>query len=221
MPTSTPSSRARRRALHRMHKLQQRERELREAGCELVAGVDEVGVGPLAGPVVAAAVVFDGTCRIAGVDDSKKLTATRRAELAEAIRGAAICWAVVEVEPIEIDRMNIYQASVEAMRRALLRLDPRPHCVLVDAREIPGLPFAQEKWIKGDARCYSIAAASILAKTARDARMERYDSEFPGYGFSEHKGYPTAAHRDAIRRLGPCSIHRRSFTLLPHPTLFD
>jgi ribonuclease HII len=204
-----------------MNTLQQRERELRAEGRRRVAGVDEVGVGPLAGPVVAAAVVFGPDCRIPGIDDSKKLTPSRREELAGLIREDATCWAVVDVEPEEIDRINVYQASLAAMRRALLQLIPSPDHVLVDAREIPDLPFPQEKWIKGDARCYAIAAASILAKTSRDALMRRYDDQFPGYGFSAHKGYPTAAHRDAIRRLGPSPIHRRSFALLPQPTLFD
>ena len=151
----------------------------------------------------------------------KELLESRREELAGLIREDATCWAVVDVEPEEIDRINVYQASLAAMRRALLQLIPSPDHVLVDAREIPDLPFPQEKWIKGDARCYAIAAASILAKTSRDALMRRYDDQFPGYGFSAHKGYPTVAHRDAIRRLGPSPIHRRSFALLPQPTLFD
>ncbi|HXV77277.1 MAG TPA: ribonuclease HII [Candidatus Polarisedimenticolaceae bacterium] len=221
MATSSAERRARRRALDRMHVLQRRERELRDAGVVHVAGVDEVGVGPLAGPVVAAAVVFDERCRIAGIDDSKRLGAARRIELARTIREVATCWSVFEVAPAEIDRINIYQASLEAMRRALLGLRPCPDHVLVDARRIPDLPFPQEPWVRGDARCYAIAAASILAKTARDERMQRYDVEFPGYGFADHKGYATAAHRDAIRRLGPSPIHRRSFVLLPHPSLFD
>jgi ribonuclease HII len=121
----------------------------------------------------------------------------------------------------EIDRLNIYRAGLEAMRRAVVGLAPVPDYLLVDARRIPGVALPQEPVIRGDAHCHAIAAASILAKTARDALMERFDREYPGYGFSSHKGYATAAHRAAIRRLGPCPIHRRSFTLLPHPGLWD
>lgn len=198
-----------------------RERELWTAGMTRVAGVDEVGVGPLAGPVVAAAVVFEPGAEILGVDDSKKLSAERRMALAVEIRRLAAAWAVVRVEPEEIDRINVLQASLTAMRRAVLLLDPLPEHVLVDGRAIPQLTIPQETWIKGDARCFAIAAASILAKTSRDAMMVGYDDEFPGYGFASHKGYPTAAHRDAIRQLGPSPIHRQSFTLLPAKTLFD
>jgi ribonuclease HII len=204
-----------------MHKLQERECELRADGCAHVAGVDEAGVGPLAGPVVAAAVVFDAACKVTGIDDSKKLAPDRRYELAELIRERAISWSVAAVGPAEIDRINIYQASLEAMRRAIGGLSPGPDFVLVDGREIPGLAIEQERWVGGDARCYSIAAASILAKTSRDRMMHRYDDEYPGYGFATHKGYPTVAHREAIGRLGPSPIHRRSFTLLPQPSLFD
>jgi ribonuclease HII len=198
-----------------------RERELWTGGMTRVAGVDEVGVGPLAGPVVAAAVVFEPGSEIHGVDDSKKLSAARRMALAVEIRRLAAAWSVVRVEPEEIDRINVLQASLTAMRRAVLLLDPRPEHVLVDGRAIPQLTIPQETWIKGDARCFAIAAASILAKTSRDAMMVGYDDEFPGYGFASHKGYPTAAHREAIRQLGPSPIHRRSFTLLPAKTLFD
>jgi ribonuclease HII len=218
---SEAKRRARRAALRKMRRLQERERLLREAGHVRVAGVDEAGVGPLAGPVVAAAVVFAEGCRIAGIDDSKKLPAERRVELAVQIRAEALAWAVVAVEPDEIDRINIYRASLEAMRRAVAALSPDPDYLLVDGREIPGLAIPQERWVGGDGRCYAIAAASILAKTTRDDRMRRYEDQFPGYGFAMHKGYATAAHRAAIERLGPSPIHRRSFTLLPQPTLFD
>jgi len=201
--------------------LLRRERELWAEGVIRVAGVDEVGVGPLAGPVVAAAVVFDPGCRILGVDDSKKLSAERREVLADEIRQQAAAWSVARIEPEEIDRINVLQASLSAMRRAVLQLDPLPERVLVDGRAIPELPIPQETWIKGDARCFAIAAASILAKTSRDALMMGYEDEFPGYGFASHKGYPTAVHREAIRRLGPSPIHRLSFTLLPQKSLFD
>ncbi len=208
------------RAAKRLDTLLTRERELWAAGIERVAGVDEAGVGPLAGPVVAAAVIFPPGCGLPGVDDSKKLTPERRAALAAAIRESALAFAVALVEPEEIDRINVYQATLAAMGRAVEALSLRPHHVLVDARRIPGCDLPQEAIIKGDARCHAIAAASILAKTTRDALMRGYDDEFPGYGFADHKGYPTESHRDAIRRLGPCAIHRMSFTLLPSPGLW-
>lgn len=204
----------------RFARLLARERELWDTGVRHVAGVDEVGVGPLAGPVVAAAVVFPSGTGVRGVNDSKQVEPARRAALAEEIRAAALCWAVARVEPGEIDRLNIYHAALEAMRRAVRALAVAPECVLVDARTIPGIETPQEKWIRGDARCHAIAAASILAKTARDAWMDEYDRTYPGYGFAEHKGYPTAAHRAAVLRLGPTPIHRRSFAL-PQPGLFD
>lgn len=198
-----------------------RERQLWSDGKRRVAGVDEVGVGPLAGPVVAAAVAFPPEVKVSGIHDSKQLTATRREALAEEIRERAAAFAVARVEPAEIDRLNIYHATLEAMRRAVVALREPPDHVLVDARTIPEIPWPQEAIVKGDARCHAIAAASILAKTDRDRLMAEFDAEFPGYGFGEHKGYPTNAHRAAIRELGPCAIHRRSFTLLPHPSLFD
>jgi ribonuclease HII len=198
-----------------------RERELWASGLERVAGVDEAGVGPLAGPLVAAAVVFAPGVGLRGVDDSKKLAPATRHRLAAEIRATAVAFAVAIVEPEEIDRLNIYQATLAAMARALEALTVRPQHVLVDARRIPGCDLPQEPIIGGDGRCHAIAAASILAKTVRDALMVEYETAYPGYGFAEHKGYGTEIHRDAIRRLGPCPIHRRSFTLIPPPTLFD
>lgn len=210
-----------RRAARRLTTLLTHERSLWATGIEHIAGVDEAGVGPLAGPVVAAAVIFSAGCGLRGVDDSKKLTPERREELASVIRERALAFAVAIVDPGEIDRINIYQASLTAMSRAVDGLSVRPQHVLVDARRIPRCDLPQEAVIKGDARCHAIAAASILAKTTRDALMSRYEDEFPGYGFGDHKGYCTEAHRDAIRRLGPCAIHRRSFTLLPPPKLWS
>jgi ribonuclease HII len=198
-----------------------RERQLWDNGVSLIAGVDEAGVGPLAGPVVAAAVIFRQGISVEGVDDSKRLTPVRRLELACEVRDVAAAFAIERVEPEEIDRLNIYRATLEAMRRAVSGLGIEPEHVLVDARTIPRLSFPQEAIIKGDARCHAIAAASILAKTARDDMMERFETRYPGYGFASHKGYATEAHRDAIRRLGPCPIHRRSFTLLPGHRLWD
>ena len=200
--------------------LLRRERELWASGLVRVAGVDEAGVGPLAGPVVAAAVVFPHGVGVRGVDDSKKLAPERREELAREIREKALAWAVAAVEADEIDRVNIYQASLAAMSRAVRALSVIPEHLLVDARRIPDCDLPQEAIVRGDARCHAIAAASILAKTDRDARMIDHEASYPGYGFASHKGYPTEAHRDAIRRLGPCPIHRRSFTLLPAP-LFE
>lgn len=211
----------RRREAARLGHLLRVERGLWRAGIERIAGVDEAGVGPLAGPVVAAAVILPPESGIRGVHDSKRLAPAVREELAARIRDEARAWSVAVVEPVEIDRRNIYRATLEAMRRAVQGLAVPPDHVLVDARAIPGIPYRQEAIVKGDARCHAIAAASILAKTARDGLMEAYDREFPGYGFADHKGYPTEAHRDAIRRLGPCPIHRRSFRLLPDPGLWD
>lgn len=205
----------------RLDELLGHERRLWAAGFRRVAGVDEAGVGPLAGPVVAAAVVFAPGVGVLGVDDSKRLTPARRERLADAIRARAASCAVGVVEPSEIDRMNIYRAALEAMRRAVAGLVPEPDYLLVDARAVPDVDHPQEGVVRGDATCHAIAAASIVAKTARDAIMRRYDGEFPGYGFADHKGYPTATHREAIRRMGPCPIHRRSFTLLRPAALWE
>ena len=171
--------------------------------------------------MVAAAVVFPRGHGLKGVDDSKRIAAEQRDELAVQIRASSSCWAVAVVEPDEIDRLNIYRAGLEAMRRALESLTVGPDYVLVDGRGVLFTQIPQEKIVGGDATCHAIAAASILAKTERDAIMNRLDQNYPGYGFAEHKGYATEAHRDAIRRLGPSPIHRRSFTLLPHPRLWE
>ena len=209
------------RAKRRLERLLTRERELWEQGLARVAGCDEAGTGPLAGPVVAAAVIFPPGVGLLGVDDSKTRTAEQRERLAGEIRAAAADFAVAVVEPEEIDRLNIYHAALEAMRRALTALDPPPQHVLVDGRAVPRIDAPQERIVKGDARCHAIAAASILAKTERDRLMAGYEQDFPGYGFAQHKGYPTREHREAIRRLGPSPIHRRSFVLIPQPRLFD
>lgn len=179
-----------------------------------VAGVDEVGRGPLAGPVVAAAVVLDPERPIDGLRDSKLLTARRRRELAGHIRARALAWAVCRIGPRRIDAGDILDATWLAMRGALARLglEPVPAAVLVDGRlRVPGLAWPQRAIVKGDRRCASIAAASILAKVARDAFMVRADRRYPGYGFRVHKGYATAAHLEALGRLGPCPLHRQSF----------
>ncbi len=178
---------------------------------KLIAGVDEVGRGPLAGPVIAAAVILDETKPIEGLADSKVLSATRREELAHLIRERALCWALGRAEVEEIDRINILQASLLAMRRAVAALSLPPALVLVDGNQTPQLDCPVQTIIRGDATVPAISAASILAKVARDTEMCALDSLFPGYGFSQHKGYPTSAHLDALERQGISPIHRRSF----------
>jgi len=191
-------------------------RSLFEGGATHVAGVDEVGVGPLAGPVVAAAVVLRDSVDLPGLDDSKKLSAARREALDERIRAQAVAVGIGEVAPDEIDRLNIHRASLEAMRRAVEAVDTvcaLDH-LLVDARIVPGVrlgPAHQTALIRGDSRDGSIAAASIVAKVYRDAIMRRLESTHPGYGFGRHMGYGTAEHIDALQRLGATPVHRRSF----------
>lgn len=177
----------------------------------LVAGVDEAGRGPLAGPVYAAAVILDPQRDIPGLADSKQLSAAARAALAVAIRAHALAWAVGRVDNLEIDRVNILNASLSAMVRAVESLPIAPQLALVDGNRCPRLPCAVRAIVRGDATVAAISAASILAKVARDEEMMRLDDEFPGYGFARHKGYPTSAHLAAIRRLGVCAIHRRTF----------
>jgi len=177
----------------------------------LIAGVDEVGRGPLAGPVVAAAVILDPSCPIEGLADSKKLSEARREALAEEIREKALAWALGRCEPQEIDRLNILQASLLAMRRAVLALDPAPAHALIDGNRCPELPCTAEAIVKGDATEPAISAASILAKVVRDQEMVALDRAFPDYGFAGHKGYPTADHLAALQRVGPCAHHRQSF----------
>jgi len=186
---------------------------LMEQGCKAVAGVDEVGVGPLAGPVVAAAVLLPASTHLPGLNDSKKVSAQARERLAEAIREQAMAFSLGEVGPEEIDRVNILQATLEAMRRAVsgLREQIEVDHVLVDARKIPGISIPQTALVHGDAIDGSIAAASIVAKVHRDGLMKRFAEDFPGYGLEKHMGYGTAAHVEALRRLGVSPIHRRSF----------
>jgi ribonuclease HII len=190
------------------------ERVLWKSGIRAIAGVDEVGMGPLAGPVVAAAVIFPPNTELAGIDDSKALEPEQRTKLAGMIRqsGAAIGLGSAEVG--EIDRLNIYQAGLLAMRRAIEALPLTPEHVLVDARVIPGVSVPQNAFHKGDGLNFSIAAASIIAKTNRDRLMEDLENQYPGYGFAQHKGYSTPEHQKAIRELGPCPIHRLSFQFI-------
>jgi ribonuclease HII len=194
------------------------ENALRRLGFVHVAGVDEVGRGCLAGPVVAAAVVLNPDRHIAGVCDSKVVPAPERERLFTTITGHAIAWAVASAGADEIDRINIHQASLRAMQRAVLALVPLPDIVLVDAFRVPDLPMAQRGVLHGDRRCSAIAAASIVAKVTRDRMMRELHTLDPRYGFDRHKGYATADHLDAVARFGYSEMHRRSFR---PPTLFD
>ena len=195
-PASTPSGRF--------------EREARSAGHGVVAGVDEVGRGCLFGPVVAGAVALDPDRPIRGLADSKALDAARREELAERIRERALAWAVAGVDAAWIDRINIYQAARRAMSAAVAKLSVQADYLLIDAMRLD-LPIAQQSLIKGDARCRSIAAASIVAKVERDAWLARWDAVYPGYGLASNKGYCTPDHIEALERLGPTPAHRMSF----------
>lgn len=186
------------------------ERAARKLGWMRIAGLDEAGRGALFGPVVAAAVILNPKRRIVGLDDSKKLTADRRADLAERIREHALAWAVAEIDAQRIDAWNIYQASRQAMTAALQRLTIQPDYLLIDAMQLDVL-VEQKSLIKGDARSVSIAAASILAKTHRDARMEEWDAVYPQYGLARHKGYATPDHLEALRLHGATPLHRYSF----------
>ena len=177
----------------------------------LLAGSDEVGRGPLAGAVVAAAVILDPQRPIDGLACSKTLSPKRREQLAELIQERALCWALGRAEVAEIDHINILQASLKAMERAVMALTVQPQQVFVDGNFCPRLPVPCRAIIRGDSTEPAISAASILAKVARDCEMQRLDSSYPQYGFAAHKGYPTKAHLLALRRYGPCPIHRRSF----------
>jgi len=194
------------------------ENALGRLGLAHVAGVDEVGRGCLAGPVVAAAVVLDPARHIAGLRDSKLVAAAGRDRLYDTITRRAMAWAVAAVEPAEIDRINIHHASLAAMRQAVMTLSRLPDVVIVDAFRIPDLPLPQRGIIKGDRRCAAIAAASIVAKVHRDRLMEALHAADPRFGFDRHKGYATSDHLDAVARFGYSTAHRRSFR---PPTLFD
>ncbi|MCS7236207.1 MAG: ribonuclease HII [Armatimonadetes bacterium] len=187
------------------------ERSLRRAGYDTVAGVDEAGRGPLAGPVVAAAVVLEGRVRIPGLQDSKRLPPREREEVAEAVRRHAVSWAVAQASVEEVDCLNVLHAARLAMRRAVEALSVKPSVVLVDGRFGLAVAVPQRALVGGDATVACIAAASVLAKVERDRIMVELDRVFPGYGFAQHKGYACPAHLEALRRLGPSPVHRRSF----------
>ena len=195
------------------------EQELRSRGFLAVAGVDEVGRGALFGPVFAGAVILSPEHPIRGLNDSKVLEPERREVLAERIRERAVTWAVAAVDAAMIDHVNIYQASRMAMRMAVMRLDPRPDFVLIDAVPLD-LPMPQRPLIDGDARCHAIAAASIVAKVHRDECMRVWDKVFPAYGLASHKGYSTPEHLKAIRKYGLTPLHRLSFEPVRAHSLF-
>lgn len=195
--------------LNRLEEMCRYEKE--HENCALICGIDEAGRGPLAGPVVAGAVILPKNSRILYLNDSKKLSEKRREELFVRIQKEALAWSVGIAEPEQIDEINILQATYEAMRKAIQGLPQKPDLLLNDAVTIPDVEIAQIPIVKGDAKSLSIAAASILAKVTRDHMMMEYDKIYPEYGFGKHKGYGTAAHMEAIRRFGPCPIHRRTF----------
>lgn len=183
--------------------------EYPQANC--IAGVDEVGRGPLVGAVVTAAVILDPNKPIDGLTDSKKLSEKKRNALFDEIKEKALAWSLGRCEPEEIDQLNILQATMVAMQRAVAGLAVRPDYVLVDGNKIPQLPMAAQAVVKGDLRVAEISAASILAKVTRDREMEELDAQYPGYGFAKHKGYPTKAHFEALEKLGAIEQHRKSF----------
>lgn len=195
--------------LNRLEEMCRYEKEHED--CALICGIDEAGRGPLAGPVVAGAVILPKNSRILYLNDSKKLSEKRREELFVRIQKEALAWSVGIAGPERIDEINILQATYAAMRKAIQGLPQKPDLLLNDAVTIPDVEIAQIPIVKGDAKSLSIAAASILAKVTRDHMMMEYDKIYPEYGFGKHKGYGTAAHMEAIRRFGPCPIHRRTF----------
>lgn len=181
-------------------------------GFRRMVGIDEAGRGPLAGPVAAAAVYLPPDLRFDGLDDSKRLTPKQRERLyAEILAAPGVASAVVMLGAREIERLNILRATWEAMRQAAVGIQPPPDLILVDGKPVAGLPCRAHAIVKGDGKCAAIAAASVLAKVTRDRHMQDADAEYPGYGFARHKGYPTRAHFEALVRLGPCPIHRRTF----------
>ena len=195
----------------RVAELYHYERKAKEKGLKIVAGTDEAGRGPLAGPVVVAAVILPDELFLPKINDSKKLSPKIREELFEKIQAEAVSIGVSTVDEKTIDHVNIYQATIKGMHDAILSLRPQPDAVLIDAMPLKDLPMPSMHIVKGDAKSASIAAASIIAKVTRDRLMMEYDRQYPQYGFAQHKGYGTAAHIAAIRKYGPCPIHRLTF----------
>lgn len=197
--------------LKRLNTLKRYESEAFLRGYRYIAGIDEVGRGALAGPVVAAAVILPADVFLPGVKDSKKLSPPRRAKLADEIKSAAISWSIAYVYPPYLDEINILNATREAMVLAIRCLSPLPDYILIDALRLPELPVAQRPIVKGDSLSISIAAASIIAKVERDTSMEVFDDLYPEYGFAQHKGYATSQHVKVLLEKGPCPLHRQSF----------
>lgn len=195
----------------RQEMLSENENRIRSMGYKFIAGVDEAGRGPLAGAVYAAAVIFDENTVIEGINDSKKLSAKKRDELYEIIKEKALCYAIFAVDEKRIDEINILNATFEAMNGAVNSLSQKPDYALIDGNKIKGMEIPHETLVKGDAKSISIAAASILAKVSRDRYITEMAEKYPLYGFEKHKGYGTAAHCEAIKKYGPCPIHRRTF----------
>lgn len=195
--------------LQRIETMKAYEKEYEDRG--FVCGIDEVGRGPLCGPVVAGAVILPKDCQILYLNDSKKLSEKKREELYEIIMDQAVAVGIGMASPQRIDEINILQATYEAMRQAISNLSVKPDVLLNDAVTIPGVELAQVPIIKGDAKSVSIAAASIIAKVTRDRMMTEYDRIYPGYDFASNKGYGTKAHREALKEMGPCPIHRKTF----------
>jgi ribonuclease HII len=204
--TKSPASAGRKSTLSRSFEF-----AARSIGFYNVAGVDEAGRGPLAGPVVAAAVILPTQCPLLKINDSKKLSPKQREKLYGQILELAVATKIVSVGVVAVDNMNIYRASLLAMKQAAEGLAVKPDFIYIDGPARIDVAFPQHALVDGDARCFSVAAASILAKVSRDRQMVEYDDIFPGYGFAKHKGYGTSEHMEALRRLGPCPIHRRSF----------
>ena len=202
--------------IEKYNSLLEYENKCREDGYRFVAGIDEAGRGPLAGPVVAACCILDPDNMILGLDDSKKLSAKKRDALFDEIKEKAIAYSVIRVEAAVIDEINILNATKQAMRQCVAEISVKPDVLLIDAVNLDGTGLPVFPIIKGDAKSNSIAAASILAKVTRDRIMEDYDKEYPGYGFAKHKGYGTAEHYAGIRAQGMCPIHRRSFLKVIH-----
>ncbi len=202
--------------IEKYNSLLEYENKCREDGYRFVAGIDEAGRGPLAGPVVAACCILDPDNMILGLDDSKKLSAKKRDALFDEIKEKAIAYSVIRVEADVIDEINILNATKQAMRQCVAEISVKPDVLLIDAVNLDGTGLPVIPIIKGDAKSNSIAAASILAKVTRDRIMEDYDKEYPGYGFAKHKGYGTAEHYAGIRAQGICPIHRRSFLKVIH-----
>ncbi len=197
--------------LKRLEEISFFEKELRKNGYNLIAGIDEVGRGPLAGPVITAAVILPENCIIEGINDSKKLSAAKREYLSEKIKEEAVAFSFGSASPDEIDDINILQATYRAMAKAIDGLKIKPDFVLADAVTIPNITVPQKGIIHGDAKSISIGAASIIAKVERDAMMSAYDEVYPGYGFDRNKGYGSSEHIEALKEMGPCPIHRKSF----------